>query len=175
MKVECKVGDVCNETADAIISTANVFLQMTGGVNGEILVRGGLPVQQELNEYKKSRGISYVDQGTVIETGPGPLQTERILHTVAVDCWYDSSPEVVEGVVSKALTLAAEAGAKTVAMPALATGYGHLTMPEFARGLRAALLKQYGSIEELRVVLTNEKNLSEVKSVLNETKNSARH
>ena len=40
MKLTIKVGDVLNEKVDVLICTANPGLQMTGGVNGDLLQRG---------------------------------------------------------------------------------------------------------------------------------------
>lgn len=78
----------------------------------------------------------------------------------------DILDERVRETVSRALALAARQGAATVALPALATGYGPLSIRQFAEGLRAALSGQYPGVEELRVVLASEDDAVVVREVL---------
>jgi O-acetyl-ADP-ribose deacetylase (regulator of RNase III) len=166
VRVLVKTGDVLDESVDALVSTANPHLNMSGGVNGAILLRGGEDVQQELHEHLRQSGKPTVPPGAVVVTGPGPLKAGRILHTVAVDVLYGSSVAVVRDSLTNALTRAAELGARTVATPALATGYGPLAMEEFARGLRGALGREYPPVEELRVVVRNDEDAATVLGVL---------
>ena len=62
-----------------------------------------------------------MEPATVALTHAGPLTAKHILHAVAIDPFYDSSTEIVERTIRTALTMAKDLGAKTVAMPALAT------------------------------------------------------
>jgi O-acetyl-ADP-ribose deacetylase len=64
-----KVGDLLNEVADIIISPANPWLNLSGGVNGAILARGGESVQAELRAYLRDSGKPAVEPGTVVLTG----------------------------------------------------------------------------------------------------------
>jgi O-acetyl-ADP-ribose deacetylase len=153
MRTTVKSGDILDEEVDVLISTANVNLNMSGGVNGAILLRGGHDVQQELQGYLKRVGKNWVPPGTVVRTGPGPLRVKHILHAVSIDGFYQSSVELVERTIERSLTEAARLGAKTVALPALATGYGPLSILEFAQALRGATIREFAPIEELRVVL----------------------
>ena len=149
-----KQGDIFEEAVDVLISTANPQLSMSGGINGEILCRGGLDVQAELREYQKQVGREFVEPATVVVTGPGPLKNVgHIVHAVAIDVWYHSSPDMVAQTITNALNAAAGLGARRVALPGLAMGYGHLPAAEFGRGLAMALRRDYAGIEELRVVL----------------------
>ena len=54
----------------------------------------------------------------------GGLPYKVALHAVAIDAFYDTSPEWVTAALDKALQLAARYEAHTVAAAALATGYG---------------------------------------------------
>ena len=153
MDIHVKLGDVLDEQADVLISTANPWLNMSGGVNGAILLRGGQDVQQELRDFLRQENRPHVEPGTVVRTGPGPLSVRHILHAVAIDGFYDSSPELVERTVARALDQARQLGASTVAMPAMATGYGHLTMEQFAEGLAQALRRDWSPLVRLTVVL----------------------
>ena len=169
MKVLVRQGDVLEEAVDVLICTANPFLNMSGGVNGAILSRGGEDVQAELRGYLTARNLKSVDPGTVVRTGPGPLAVKHILHAVGVNSFYESSPDLIARLLKKALNEAAGLGARTVATPAIATGYGPLTIAEFGRGLRDAAKGEYGGIEELRVVLRKEEDVGEVRRTLEES------
>lgn len=163
MNVIVKQGDVLDEAVDVLICTANALLRMSGGVNGEILARGGKDVQHELDRYLRQIGRPAVDRGTVVRTGPGPLSVKHILHAVGVNAFYESSIEVVAALLRKALAEAGSLGAKTVATPALATGYGPLSIADFGAALASALQGSYPGIEELRVVLRDSDGVEAVR------------
>lgn len=165
MRVLCKAGDIVDEVVDVLISSGNVYLNLSGGVGGEIMCRGGKEVQNELHKYLSDKNIRYVDPGAVLQVSPGPAKAKALLYTVAVDVWYDSSINLVAQTLVKALTMANGLGATTVALPALATGYGHLKMEDFARALKKALKMDFPAIEEVRVVLRNEKDALVIKDV----------
>ena len=89
MEIEVLVGDVLDVPADVLISTANPWLQMTGGVNLKIILRPqGEFVHEELQQYLRSTGRRYVDPRTVARTGPGSLPVKHILHAVSIDPSY---------------------------------------------------------------------------------------
>ena len=164
MKVIVKSGDILDEVVDVPICTANPALAMSGGVNGAILQRGGQDVQAELRRYLSTRHLKAVEAGTIVPTGPGPLAVKHLLHAVGVNAFYESSVDVVATLLRKALTEAAALGAKTVATPAIATGYGPLSMSDFAEALASALEGSFPGIEELRVVLRNADDVKSIKS-----------
>jgi len=154
MNTEILVGDVLKVPADVLISTANPWLQMTGGVNLAIIVRPlGELVHEELQRYLPATGKRMVEPGTVVRTGPGSLPVKHILHAVAIDPSYDSSVELVANTITTALTQARELGAKVVSIPALATGFGPLSMEDFAAALKQATAREWSPIETLKVVL----------------------
>ena len=41
MRLHIKSGDILEEAADVLVCPANVYLNMSGGVNGAILLKGG--------------------------------------------------------------------------------------------------------------------------------------
>jgi O-acetyl-ADP-ribose deacetylase (regulator of RNase III) len=166
MRIVVKVGDVLDERVDVLVSTANVQLNMSGGVNGAILLRGGESVQAELHEHLRATGRRWIAPGEVVVTGPGPLNVGCIVHAVAVDAFYGSSVEVVRTALENALAEAARRNARTVATPALATGYGPLTMDDFATALAPLKGRAFPPVEELRVVLRREDDAARVREIL---------
>jgi O-acetyl-ADP-ribose deacetylase (regulator of RNase III) len=91
MNVEVLAGNILDVPADVLVSTANPWLQMTGGVNLGIIVRPkGEFVYEELQRYLRTSGQKAVAPGTVVCTGPGSLPVKKILHAVSIDPSYDS-------------------------------------------------------------------------------------
>jgi O-acetyl-ADP-ribose deacetylase (regulator of RNase III) len=168
MNLAIKTGDVLNEACDLLICTANPQLNMSGGVNGAILLRGGQAIQKELWQHLRTCGKPSVEPGTVIRTGPGPLRVKHILHAVTVDAFYGSSIDLVRRTIETALGQAQQLGAATVAMPALATGYGPLSVEEFAQALAEALQQEWPGIDRLTVVMRNVENTEIVRRVLSQ-------
>ena len=166
MKVIVKHGDVLDETADILICTANPMLSMSGGVNGAILARGGSNVQDELLRHLESERRSWVEPGSVVRTGPGPLSVKHILHAVCVDGLYGSSTDLVAKTFDRALREAAALLAKTVAAPAAATGYGPLSMQQFGAALVEIARRAYPPIEKLSVVLKCEDDAKCIRRLL---------
>jgi O-acetyl-ADP-ribose deacetylase (regulator of RNase III) len=149
MRTIVKQGNIFDEVVDVLVSTANPQFNMSGGINGEILCRGGLELQQELHAYVAKTGRRYLEPATVVATGSGPLKNvHHIIHVIAIDVWYQSNAELVAKTITNALNLASELQARTVALPGLAMGYGRLPAIDFGRGLATAIQRDYGPIEE---------------------------
>jgi len=144
---------VLEERADVLICPANPWLNLSGGVNGALLLRGGQSVQDELQDFLKRTGRRAVEPGTVVQTGPGPLAVKWILHAVSLDPFYDSSVELVTQTLGSALEHAGQLGATTIVMPMLATGYGRLTTDEFGDALASIRLGDWPSVERLTVIV----------------------
>ncbi len=167
MKIEVVVGDVLDVPADVLISTANPWLQMTGGVNLAIILRPrGEVVQEELQRHLNDAGTRYVEPGTVVRTGPGSLPVRHILHAVSITPSYESSVELVADTLVRALTQARELNARVVSTPALATGFGPLAMEQFATALRQAAGRDWSPLEVLKVVLRHEEDAEAIRGVL---------
>jgi O-acetyl-ADP-ribose deacetylase (regulator of RNase III) len=140
---------------------------MTGGVNLKIILRPkGEFVHEELQRYLPITGHRIVPPGTVVKTGPGSLPVQHILHAVAIDPSYDSSVELVTETIDRALGQARELNARTVSIPALATGFGPLSMEDFGVALNRAIQKDWAPIETLKVVLLQEEDAKTVRAML---------
>lgn len=133
------VGDILDQPADILVCSANPFLTLSGGVGGAFLLRYGPEMQTHLQAYLHARGVRHVPPGTVVQMPPCGSPYRAVLHAVAVDGFYESSAELITNVVQQILTLSVTFGGHTVALPAVATGYGHLQLADFAAGLRPCL------------------------------------
>lgn len=159
-------GDILDEPADVLVCSANPWLNLSGGVGGEILLRFGPRMQEELHSHLAVRRARSVPQGEVVAYGPCGTPYQAVLHAVAVDCFYGSSPDAVGAVVSKALGVAASLGAAKVALAALATGYGRLPIADFARGLAPLLHLEFPPVAEVVVCLRDSGDAEELAAAL---------
>lgn len=168
-----KQGDLLDERVDVIVSTANPSLLMSGGVNGAILMRGGHDVQRELQAHLQRIGRKHVDPGSVVITSPGPLACKFLLHAVSINALYESDEALIADTVGNVFTAAMELEARSIALPALATGYGPLSVDEFARGVRLGIEqfenREYLDSIELRVVIWRVEDVEKVRQELTKT------
>ena len=102
-------------------------------------VAGGDDVQRELHAWLKQTGKTWLPAGSIVCTGPGPLAANGcrlLVHAVAIDALYQTDEETVRRTLSAAFQTAADRGMQTLALPALATGYGPLSIREFCAAAR---------------------------------------
>ena len=158
-------GDILQVPADVLICSANVFLNLSGGVGGDVLLRHGRGMQDELHQFLARSGKAFVQQGDVVACGPHGLPVKAVLHAVAVDAFYQSSPQIVRAVVEKSLKMAAELGARRVALTALATGFGRLSMEQFAEGILPLREANHPPVEEVVVCVRSADECERVRSV----------
>ena len=85
-----------------------------------------------------------------------------VLHAVAIDGMYDSSAEIVAKTLAESLRQAASLGARTVAMTALATGYGRLSMVEFAAAVQAVFPLTFPGLEQVTLAIRSADDLEEL-------------
>lgn len=166
MKIIIKVGNVLAETADILISTANPWLNLSGGVNGAIREAVGPDLQTELHEFLKLKGLSAVPGGTVVRTNAYSLPFKHILHAVAIDPFYDSSADLVGATFAKALDMALDLHVLTVSSPTLATGYGPMSICDFGIAVAPVLKKPTLANLTLNLVVRREDHARELRDAL---------
>jgi O-acetyl-ADP-ribose deacetylase len=166
MQWTVQTGDILEIPADVLICSANVFLNLSGGVGGAFLLRYGLPMQTALHQYLVERGCKHVPRGTVVRMPSCGSPYRCVLHAVAIDAAYESSSRVVEQVVRECLEIAVEQNAKTIALTALATGYGKLPVEDFAAGLRPLVGLQLLPLEQVVVVVRSDDDAAIIRAGL---------
>lgn len=126
--------DVLDLPADALIYSTNVLFNCTGGVGACLVERYGRAVQTDLHALLRERGIKFAEQGSVFQHVTKGMPYKKVFHTVPCDGFYDTTQEIVKGVLRTSLGECVRAGdIHTVALSALATGYGHLQFDNFFR------------------------------------------
>ena len=166
MKLILKQKNILDVQADVLVCSANVSLNLTGGVGADIIKRYGTQMQEDLHQILHNRTQNFAQQGEVVVCHTDGLPYKAILHGVAVDPLYQSSPAVIEFILKKIFTIAQEFGAERIALTALATGFGNLSLAEFAEGLRPLLNKEYPPIKEIVICQIEDYRFKELKDSL---------
>jgi O-acetyl-ADP-ribose deacetylase (regulator of RNase III) len=168
MRWTLKTGNIADEPADVLVCSANPHLTLSGGVGADLLARHGSAMQVALERVVRQRAPHFIPQGEVVPYSDATLPYRAVLHAVAIDGWYDSSPQIVERTVATALRMAAGYGAKRVALAALATGFGHLSLAEFAEGVRPLLVQEFPPVDEVCICLLEDYRVRELAEHLTE-------
>jgi O-acetyl-ADP-ribose deacetylase len=131
--------DVFDLSGDVLICPANPQLNMSGGINGELLRRGGACIQAELRTAMADAGAVNLAPCTIVTTGPGPFPYQQIIHAVAIDAFYSTDVGVVATTIANAWNQANAMSFQRVVMPMLGTGYGRLPPSDFAQSFAQAV------------------------------------
>lgn len=123
------VGDITTSDADVIVSSANYQMTMRTGVGDALRRAGG----DEIEAAAMANGER--ELGTCVVTRAGRLRAKHILH--AVSAWKGSS--VVGRTTHRALLMAEELGARTIAFCALGTGAANITFETCANAMMSTL------------------------------------
>ena len=148
-----KQKNILDEPADVLVCSANVHLTISGGVGAELLARYGDAMQIALHNGLHTRNPRCAQRGDVVPYIGSEMPYKLVLHAVAIDGWYDSTSLVLADVTRKALRMAADYGAEKVALTALATGFGRLTLYQFADGIRPLLNEVFPPMKEVVICL----------------------
>jgi serine/threonine-protein kinase len=157
-----KVGDIAAAEADAIVSSSNYEMKMQSGVALALRAAGGDAIEVEAMKNGEQ------PLGSCVATAAGTLRTRHVLH--AVSAWNEAS--CVGRAVLRALLLADELGACTLAMPALGTGAARVSLETCAHAMTTAIrwhVALGGSrLERVTIFLGDETKLRVFRGVLNE-------
>jgi O-acetyl-ADP-ribose deacetylase len=148
MAIELVVGDLTEQEVDAIVNAANESLLGGGGVDGAIHRAGGPEI---LAESSRLGGCA---TGDAKATTAGQLPARWVIHAVG-PVWRggdEDESELLASAHRRALEVAREVGARTVAFPAISCGvYGY--PPEHAAPVALGVARDFeGEFELIRFV-----------------------
>ena len=125
--LEVVAGDITALAVDAIANAANDRLWMGAGVAGAIKRAGG----EEIEREAVSKGPIAV--GDAVATGAGRLRARWVIHAAVMGQDLQTSAQAIAAATRRALQVADELGAESLALPAFGTGVGGFPLDECAR------------------------------------------
>ncbi len=152
MRVEFEIGDLTEQQVDAIVNAANESLLGGGGVDGAIHRAGGPEILAE------SRTLGGCATGDAKPTTAGQLPARWVIHAVG-PVWRGGGQREDEQLASahrRALEVARDLAARTVAFPAISCGiYGY--PPELAAPVAVGAIAEFEhDFELVRFVFLDE-------------------
>jgi O-acetyl-ADP-ribose deacetylase (regulator of RNase III) len=158
MRIELVRGDITEQQVDAIVNAANSSLLGGGGVDGAIHRRGGPDILAECKRIRAERYPDGLPTGQAVLTTAGRLPARWVVHTVGpVYAKSQDRSGLLASCHTESLRVAAEAGARTIAFPAISTGvYGYPIREAAPVAIRAVLRAPAQGFDEVRFVLFDE-------------------
>jgi O-acetyl-ADP-ribose deacetylase len=152
MRVEFVIGDLTQQQVDAVVNAANESLLGGGGVDGAIHRAGGPEILAE------SRRLDGCATGDAKPTTAGRLPARWVIHAVG-PVWrggHSGEPELLASAHRRALEVARELGARSVAFPAISCGvYGY--PPELAAPVAVGTVAEFkGDFDLVRFVFLDD-------------------
>jgi serine/threonine-protein kinase len=152
-EINLKTGNIADEEADAIVSSAHYHMKMQSGVGAALRERGGDEIEAEAMEGG-DRAL-----GACVATRPGKLHAKSVLH--AVSGWDGTS--CVGRAMHRVLLMADQLGYRSLALPALGTGAARVSFETAANAMMTALrwhlLLGGARLQEVTIVLGDEAKL----------------
>ncbi|KAB8163007.1 O-acetyl-ADP-ribose deacetylase [Streptomyces sp. 3MP-14] len=153
-------GDITEQHVDAVVNAANSSLLGGGGVDGAIHRRGGPEILAACRELRAGHYGGGLPTGQAVATTAGRLPARWVIHTVGpVHSTAEDRSALLASCYRESLRVAAELGARTVALPAISTGVYRWPLDDAARIALAATREAAasGAFDELRFVLFDER------------------
>lgn len=153
-EIEVLRGDITRQHVDAVVNAANARLAPGGGVAGAIHRAAGAEL------WEACRPLGGCETGEAKLTDGFQLPARWIVHTVGpVHGRDEPADELLAASYRNSLSVADEAGAASIAFPALSTGafgYPLEEATEIAIGTLLAELPQQRNLRHARMVLFGE-------------------
>lgn len=158
MRITVVRGDITEQQVDAVVNAANSSLLGGGGVDGAIHRRGGPAILEECRALRAGRLGGGLPTGQAVATTGGDLPARWVIHTVG-PVYTDGQDNValLTSCFRESLRVVDELGARTVAFPAISTGVYRYPLDEAAYVSLWTLARTPTSVDEVRVVLFDQK------------------
>lgn len=157
--LELAIGDITDETTDAIVNAANSGLLGGGGVDGAIHSAAGPSLLGECKKVREQRGP--LPPGQAVTTSGAQLKARYVIHTVG-PIWQGgkvNEPQILESCYCNSMEQANLKVCASVSFPSISTGaFGYPVRPAAQIALRtiADLLHDPRSVKLVRFVLFDE-------------------
>jgi len=156
-RVIVKVGDITEETVDAIVNAANSTLLGGGGVDGAIHRKGGPTILKECKRIRSTEYPQGLPTGQAVITTAGSLPAKHVIHTVGPVYGMNNGrdAELLRDSYTNSLSLAVGNFLSSIAFPSISTGAFYYPKPEAAGVVSQAImsfLENDIAIEQIRLV-----------------------
>ncbi|EXU66057.1 hypothetical protein Z951_21710 [Streptomyces sp. PRh5] len=163
------LGDITEQSVDAVVNAANSSLLGGGGVDGAIHRRGGSDILDECRDLRASRYGKGLPAGEAVATTAGRLPARWVIHTVGpVFSATEDRSATLASCYRASLRVADELGALTVAFPAVSTGVYRWPLDDAARIALTTVRDTDTSVTEARFVLFDQRAYDAFETALNE-------
>lgn len=155
-RIVLEEGDITDCHVDAIVNAANSALVLGSGVAGAIDRKAGPVVAQECAAHGP------IEVGGAALTSAGELPARYVIHAAGMAPGGQVSVESLRATLRASLDLAARAGCRTLAIPAIGAGVGGLSLQVCAETSLDEVRRYVearggeGPLEEIRFVLFGE-------------------
>lgn len=154
-RIHAVAGDITAQEVDVIVNAANPHLSHGGGVALAISRAGGPEIQEESDAWVAEHGP--LTPGTAAVTSAGSLPARWVVHVAGpIHSPDQDNAGLLSAAVGAALDAAAEAGGRTVAIPAISAGiYGYPVAEAtavVASAARAWCSEHPEALDEVRLV-----------------------
>jgi O-acetyl-ADP-ribose deacetylase (regulator of RNase III) len=158
--LELVIGNITNETTDAIVNAANSSLLGGGGVDGAIHREAGPALLAECKKIREQRGP--LPAGQAVITSGANLKARYVIHTVG-PVWQGGNknePQILESCYCHSMEQANLKYCTSVSFPSVSTGaFGYPVQEAAQIALRAVadLLHNPKSVKRVRFVLFDQR------------------
>lgn len=156
-QLEAVRGGITTQQVDAIVNAANSSLLGGGGVDGAIHRAAGPGLLRECRDLRRTTLPGGLPTGQSVATGGHDLPARWVIHTVGpIRHAGETDPALLASCFTTALDVAAEVGARTIAVPAVSAGiYGWdpAEVADIAATAVAAAVEHHDDIDLVRFVL----------------------
>ncbi len=145
VRLTAVLGDITEQHVDAIVNAANTAMRGGGGVDGAIHRAGGPGILRDCVE-RFPDGLATGDAGW---TAAGELPARWVIHTVGPN-WRAGQRErsLLESCYRRALEVADELGARTVAFPLISAGFYGWPLEDAIEAAVDTVLASEAGVEE---------------------------
>jgi O-acetyl-ADP-ribose deacetylase (regulator of RNase III) len=146
------LGDLSEQTVDALVNASNEELAPGGGVSGAIQRAGGDEI------FEEAARLGGCATGDAKATGAGRLPARFVIHAVG-PVWRGGNADedqLLASAYRRSLEVAEELGCRTIAFPALSTGIFGYPVERAAPIARAAVRPFADRFDEIRFVFRDD-------------------
>ena len=166
MEITVVRGDITKQQVDAVVNAANRAMRGGGGVDGAIHRAGGPAILEDCVRRFPS-GLATGDAGW---TTAGDLPAQWVIHVVGPNhAAGQTDRSLLTSCYARALEVADELGAKTVAFPLVSAGVYGWPFDDAINAALETLRTASTNVEEARIVAFNGSTYDKIRQRLSTT------